>query len=63
MNVPADKAMAITIINLFSSETFSPIIIPIGVEREKHMIKIMICNKLKPVFANAAPRERAAHVL
>ena len=42
MNVPADKAMAITLINLFSSETLSPILIPIGVESEKHMIKIMI---------------------
>lgn len=42
MNVPADKAMAITLINLFSSETLSPILIPIGVESEKHMIKIII---------------------
>ena len=63
MKVPADNAMAITFINLLVSEIFSPILIPTGVEREKHIIKIVICNKLKPVFANAAPRDRAAHVL
>ena len=42
---------------------FIPMIMPSGVDREKHMMISKIFNVLKPAFARPAPNERLAQVL
>lgn len=63
MKVPADSWKNIIVTSSDAWAMFMPMMMPSGVDKEKHIMITTILIELKPAFARPAPNEREAHVL